>query len=232
MAPYPIIVSLDSLKEIFGRLRVELKFSTAQHPQTDGQTERTHRTIGQILRSMVNHRQNNWEDILPLCEFAYNDMTHGSTQSSPFFLNYGQHQRSAEDISLSVERHSTSSDAFNWIAEKKRSIDVAKDSLQEAMIRQATSADRHRQERRFEAGQRVLVHWDHIGSRGSDGHPCAKLRRKWFGPFFVSEVISPTTVKLSLPTNIRVNPVFNVDVIKLYVESEEDDEEVVQHEEG
>ena len=122
---------------------------------------------------MVNHRQNNWEDILPLCEFAYNDMTHGSTQSSPFFLNYGQHPRSAENISLSVERHSTSSDAFNWIAEKKRSIDVANDCLQEAMIRQATFADRHRQERRFEAGQRVLVHRDHIGSRGSDGQPCA-----------------------------------------------------------
>ena len=60
----------DLFKEIFGRLRVELKFSNAQHPQTDGrgQTKRTHRTIGQILRSMVNHRQNNWEDILPLCE--------------------------------------------------------------------------------------------------------------------------------------------------------------------
>ena len=76
----------DFFKEIFGRLRVELKFSTAQHPQTDGQTERTHRTIGQILRCMVNHRQNNWEDILPLCEFAYNDMTNRSTQSAPFSL--------------------------------------------------------------------------------------------------------------------------------------------------
>ena len=99
------------------------------------------------------------------------------------------------------------------------------------MIRQATFADRHRQERRFEAGQRVLVHRDHIGSRGSDGQPCAKLRRKWVGPFFVSEVLSPTTVKLSLPANIRVNPVFNVDVIKLYVESEQDDEEVQEDEE-
>ena len=100
------------------------------------------------------------------------------------------------------------------------------------MIRQASSADRHRHERRFEAGQHVLVHRDHIGSCGSDGQPCAKLRRKWVGPFFVSEVLSPTTEKLSLPANIRVNPVFNVDVIKLYVESEQDDEEVVQHEEG
>ena len=39
-------------------------------------------------------------------------------------------------------------------------------------------------------------------------------------------------MKLSLPANILVNQIFNVDVIKLYVESEQDDGEVVQHEEG
>ena len=71
------------------RLKIDLKLSTSRHPEMDGQTERTHRTIGQILRSVVNHRQNNWEDVLPLCEFACNDMMHGSSQSSPFFLNYG-----------------------------------------------------------------------------------------------------------------------------------------------
>ena len=55
-----------------------------------------------ILRSVVNHRQNNWEDIFPLCEFAYNDMTHGSTQSPLFFLNYGQNPCSAEDLSWNI----------------------------------------------------------------------------------------------------------------------------------
>ena len=77
--------TVEFFREVLKRLKIDLKLSASQHPETDGQTERTHRTIGQILRSVVNHRQNNWEDVLPLCEFAYNDMTHGSTQSSPFF---------------------------------------------------------------------------------------------------------------------------------------------------
>ena len=80
----------EFFREVLKRLKIDLKLSTSQHPETDGQTKRTHRTTGQILRSVLNHRQNNWEDVLPLCEFAYNGMTHGSTQSSPFFLNYGQ----------------------------------------------------------------------------------------------------------------------------------------------
>ena len=60
----------EFFREVFKRLKVDLRFSTSQHPETDGQTESTHRTVGQILRSVVNHPQNDWEDVLPLCEFA------------------------------------------------------------------------------------------------------------------------------------------------------------------
>ena len=56
-------------RAIFKLLGVSLDFSNANHPQTDGITERDHRTIGQILRSAVNRCQNNWEELLPLCEF-------------------------------------------------------------------------------------------------------------------------------------------------------------------
>ena len=55
----------------------------------------------------MNHRQNDLEYILPLCEFAYNDMAHGSTQNSPFFLTYGQNPRSAEDLHLGVTEFPT-----------------------------------------------------------------------------------------------------------------------------
>ena len=48
----------DLYKAIFENLEVHLSISTSNHPQTDGQTERTHRTIEQILRTAVNHRQN------------------------------------------------------------------------------------------------------------------------------------------------------------------------------
>ena len=68
-----------------------LKFSTANQPQTDGLTERFHQTIEQILRSVVHHRQTNWEDMLPMCEFAYNDMVQASTCEASFFMNHGLH---------------------------------------------------------------------------------------------------------------------------------------------
>ena len=52
--------------------------------------------------------------------------------------------------------------------------------------------------------------------KSNDGQACAKLRHRWMGPFKVLQVLSPTTVKLELPSTIRVNPVFNVSVLKPY----------------
>ena len=61
-----------------------------------------------------------------------------------------------------------------------------------------------------------MVYRDHVGVRGIEGQPCAKLRHRWIGPFKILQVLSPTTVKLELPSSIRVNPVFNVSVLKHY----------------
>ena len=61
-------------RHIFSKLGVKLKFSISHHPQTDGRTERVHRTIEQILKTAVNHRLSNWEEQLPVCEFTYNDL--------------------------------------------------------------------------------------------------------------------------------------------------------------
>ena len=76
---------------IFKLLGVSLDFSNANHPQTDGITERDHRTIDQILRSAVNRCQNNWEELLPLCEFACIHMVQGLTCDTLFFLSCGHH---------------------------------------------------------------------------------------------------------------------------------------------
>ena len=60
------------------------------------------------------------------------------------------------------------------------------------------------------------MHRDHIGVRGIEDQPCAKLRHRWIGPLKILQVLSPATVKLELPSSIRVNPVFNVSVLKQY----------------
>eukprot|EP00117_Sycon_ciliatum_P013075 scpid58647/ scgid13889/ Transposon Ty3-I Gag-Pol polyprotein; Gag3-Pol3; Transposon Ty3-2 TYA-TYB polyprotein; Capsid protein; p24; Spacer peptide p3; Nucleocapsid protein p11; Ty3 protease; p16; Spacer peptide J; Reverse transcriptase/ribonuclease H; p55; Integrase p52; Integrase p49 len=119
-------------RDVFKQLGVRLDFSTANHPQTDGATERVHRTIGQILRSAVNHRQTNWEELLPICEFAYNDMVQGSTGDTPFYLNYGQHPLSATDALLQAEV-STCHEAQSWVNRQKSALQVAMDSIQDSI---------------------------------------------------------------------------------------------------
>ena len=53
-------------------LGTKLLFSTAHHPQTDGQTEVTNRTLTTMLRSMVSKSLKDWDLKLPHAEFAYN----------------------------------------------------------------------------------------------------------------------------------------------------------------
>ena len=79
----------EFFRELFHQLGTTLSFSTANHPQTDGQTERMNRVIEDVLRAFVNHKQDNWDKLLPLCEFAINSSYQSSTSSTPFYLNYG-----------------------------------------------------------------------------------------------------------------------------------------------
>lgn len=69
--------------------------STANHPESDGQTERANRVMEEVLRHYVGADQTNWDRYLPLCEFAINNSwnQNESTKSTPFYLNYGRHPR-------------------------------------------------------------------------------------------------------------------------------------------
>src|SRR5271163_4842055 len=67
--------------------------STAFHPQSVGQTERVNQVLEQYLRIFCDYQQDNWHELLPLAEFAYNNAKHASTQVSPFLANYGRHPR-------------------------------------------------------------------------------------------------------------------------------------------
>ncbi|GJP81410.1 hypothetical protein CLOP_g11565 [Closterium sp. NIES-67] len=65
-----------------------LQFSSAYHPQTDGQTERINQTMEQLIRTNCPDR-NKWEDVLPILEFFYNNAPSATTNHSPFYPNYG-----------------------------------------------------------------------------------------------------------------------------------------------
>ena len=75
-------------------LGTQLRFSTAFHPQTDGQSERTIQTLEDMLRASVIDFGGQWDKHLPLIEFAYNNSYHSSIQMAPFEALYGRKCRS------------------------------------------------------------------------------------------------------------------------------------------
>jgi hypothetical protein len=70
-------------------LGTKLMMSTLFHPEMDGASQQVNRSIGQILRTMVEPNQTHWVDKIPLVEFAINSNISSSTGFAPFELNYG-----------------------------------------------------------------------------------------------------------------------------------------------
>ena len=71
-----------------------LTMSTMFHPQTDGQSERTIQVLEDMLRACVLDHKGNWEEHLPLMEFAYNNSYQASIQMAPYEALYGRPCRS------------------------------------------------------------------------------------------------------------------------------------------
>ncbi|GMF70570.1 unnamed protein product [Phytophthora fragariaefolia] len=79
-------------QEVFTLLGTQLSMSTADHPQTDGQTERVNRVLVDALKSYA-HSFHQWSDCLPMAEFAINNSVHVSTEHTPFYVNALRHPR-------------------------------------------------------------------------------------------------------------------------------------------
>nr|GEX60595.1 putative reverse transcriptase domain-containing protein [Tanacetum cinerariifolium] len=77
-------------------LGTRLDMSTAYHPETDGQSERTIQTLKDMLRACVIDFGKSWDRHLPLVEFSYNNSYHTSIKAAPFEALYGQKCRSPD----------------------------------------------------------------------------------------------------------------------------------------
>ena len=93
---------------------MQLKFSTTCHPQTDGQTEVTNRTLGTLLRVLVKKNIKSWDDMLPHAKFAFNRTPSKATHLSPFQVVYGHKPKSPLDL-IPIP----TSTKFSWEAEKR-----------------------------------------------------------------------------------------------------------------
>jgi hypothetical protein len=78
------------IKALYERLGIKVHFSSAYHPQSDGQTERMNPGIEQFLRAYAGMYQKDWVQWLPMAEFSYNNTVHSTTGTSPFKCLYGR----------------------------------------------------------------------------------------------------------------------------------------------
>ncbi|GJY04263.1 putative reverse transcriptase domain-containing protein [Tanacetum coccineum] len=192
-------------------LGTQLDMSTAYHPETDRQSERTIQTLEDMLRACVIDFRKGWETHLPLVEFSYNNSYHASIKTSPFEALYGRKCRppicwaKVGDVQLTGPK---------IIHETTEKIVQIRQRLQAARDRQRSYANVRRKPLEFQVGDRVMLKVSprkgiiRFGKRG-------KLNPRYIGPFKILKRVGPVAYKLELPKELRnVHNTFHVSNLK------------------
>ena len=204
-------------KELNKMLGIETKLSTAYHPQTDKQTERTNQELEQYLRIYINHRQNNWSEWLAMAKFAFNNKVHTATKMSPFKINYGRKLR----MSFDIRKKRKNEKAEEFAREIKKRHEEARAALVKAQEEMKRQADRNRKEtEEYRVGNKVLISIKDF-SMELMKRATKKLMEKFIGSYVVKNIVSENAVELELPASLRIHPVVNVRRIVKYREQVE-----------
>ncbi|GJV82490.1 putative reverse transcriptase domain-containing protein [Tanacetum coccineum] len=188
-----------------------LDMSTAYHPETDGQSERTIQTLEDMLRACVIDFGNGWERHLPLIEFSYNNSYHASIKAAPFEALYGRKCRSPVCWAEVGDAQLTGPELIHETTEK---IVQIKQRIQAARDRQKSYADVRRKPLEFQVGDRVMLKvspWKGVVRFGKRG----KLNPRYIGPFKVLAKVGTVAYRLELPQQLsRVHSTFHVSNLK------------------
>ena len=204
---------------------VKQKMSFAYHPETDGASERTNRTVIQALRFHVQCNQRGWVKALPLVCFNYMNTVNSSTGFTPFQLRFGRSPRVLPPVITSETATRDESAARQALAKLDCDIMEAQDNLHLAKVNQAHQANTSRSpEHRYAVGDRVWLSTFHrrheYMQRGS--HRVAKFMVQYDGPYTVTKA-NPlaSSYTLDLPPSMCIFPTFHSSLLRPYLRNDD-----------
>ncbi|GJW09446.1 putative reverse transcriptase domain-containing protein [Tanacetum coccineum] len=179
-------------------LGTQLDMSTAYHPETDGQSERTIQTLKDMLRVCVIDFGKGWERHLLLVEFSYNNNYHASIKATPFEALYGRKCRSLVCWAEVGDVQLIGPEIIYETTKKRVQI---RQRLQAARDRQRSYANIRRKPLEFQVGDRVMLKVSprkgviRFGKRGN-------LNPRYIEPFKILERIGLVAYKQELPEEL------------------------------
>jgi hypothetical protein len=205
------------------------KLSTTNRPQTDGQTEAINKIIGTYLRLYINQKMDNWLELLPLAEFAYNASTHSATKFSPFELDIGYIPPVPLD-ELPLDDDINDGQRLlgkKFASRQKANLQLARDRLWTAnQLLIHKFLPEHIPS--FNPGDKVLVLYPVIHKAQSTKDLPKEERKKmkwlpkWTGPFKVIEKIHNAAYRIDLEGS-KAHDVINISFLKPYYEGDQDE---------
>ena len=127
----------------------QLHYSSAYHPQSDGQTERVNRCLENYLRCMTANRPIQWKKWLSAAEWWYNTNFHSGLQCTPFEALYGY---TPPQLSIGPLLETVVQAAEDVVMHRQQFLHLLKDNLATAQARMKFFADKRRNEREFAVG--------------------------------------------------------------------------------
>ncbi|EUC60435.1 Transposon Tf2-1 polyprotein, putative [Rhizoctonia solani AG-3 Rhs1AP] len=194
----------DFMKALYQKLDIEPRFSTAYHPQTDGQSEYANKMGEQFLRFYVDHRQTDWVKWLPLAEFSFNAAKNRQTGFSAFELNYGFTPEISARLSSSPvpAADQMASHIHEKLEEAKASLRMAREKTQDEV-----------EDPEFEVGDKVWLNAKHIAT----DRPTKKLDWKRLGPYKITKQVSKVAYRLDLPKSMKIHNVFHASLLSKFI---------------